>query len=158
MYPYSSSQKSLPCTRTRIYQTTRCSSDNDACPTEAVLYLERAFELVGSSFWGKGTSEGNRYLVIRPLRSWGWNQSLGSKQKSLSFLRAYFLQALSFLSHPCNIPARHSLLHTTRDGLAFRRWNFMENSYLRTSVLNFCFYSCGLGTGTGKKGYGREQS
>ena len=34
----------------------------------------------------------------------------------------------------------------------------MENSYLRTSVLNFCFQSCGLGTGTGKKGCGREQS
>ena len=50
MHPYSCSQKWLPCMRTRIYQTTRCSSDNDACPTEAVLCLERPFELVGFSF------------------------------------------------------------------------------------------------------------
>ena len=79
MHTYSSSQKRLPCMRTRIYQTTRCSSDNDGCPTEAMLCPEKPFELVGSSFWGKGASEGNQYLVIRPLRSWGWNQSLGNR-------------------------------------------------------------------------------
>ena len=30
----------------------------------------------------------------------------------------------------------------------------MQNIYLRTVVSNFCFYSCDLGTRTGKKGGG----